>query len=497
MLFSFIKYVYVPLYLFVVLMVVVYGVHRYVLVALFLRSRRRQARPKGDLAEMPCVTVQLPIYNEAFVAERVIEAACEIEYPRELLEIQVLDDSIDDTTEIAAACVERMCAAGHDVKYLHRADRTGYKAGALQAGLKQARGEFVAVFDADFVPNRDILTRCLPHFSDESVGMVQARWGHLNRTDNLLTRGQAIFLDGHFLIEHSARNRTGRFMNFNGTAGVWRRKAIEEAGAWEHDTLTEDLDLSYRAQLAGWRFVYLSDVVCPAELPADINAFKSQQHRWTKGMVQTARKLLPRILSSRLPWRVKGEAFFHLTCSTVYLYVLLLSLAVLPNVWITYGEPGLLAGVPALVMVHVPLFILASMSASVFYIVSQREVRRDWPKTFLYLPWLMCLGIGLCVNNSKAVIEGLVGHDTPFIRTPKFGDRATGKRAKYRTRASLVPAFEIALGAYMILTIVACAYEGHLGPVPFLVLFAIGYLYVGLTSVIQTVRSARPEAAAA
>ena len=490
--------VFLVIYLFAVIMVVIYGVHRYWLAYTFVRHRDQEIRPKGRLEKLPVVTVQLPLYNEAFVAERIITTTCRIDYPRHLLEIQVLDDSTDETVDIASGCVERMRAAGCDIKYIHRAHRTGYKAGALQAGLDVARGEFIAIFDADFVPNPEMIRKCIHFFSDESIGMVQTRWGHTNRTCNLLTRGQAIFLDGHFVVEHTARNRTGRFMNFNGTAGIWRRTAIEQSGAWQHDTLTEDLDLSYRAQLAGWRFIYLLDVICPAEIPEDINAFKSQQHRWTKGMIQTARKILPKVLRSSLPLRVKVESFFHLTCSSAYLYVLLMSLAVLPNIRII-ARVSAWESFPKWLLVDVPLFALASMSASVFYVVSQREVRRDWWKTILYLPFLMCLGIGMCVNNSRAVLEGLLGHESPFVRTPKYGS-ASGESfrpAKYRIKTTLIPVIELLLSAYIACAIRECLLVRHYTAIPFLALFALGYLYVGASSLLQSRRAARAQTATA
>src|SRR5712691_5770650 len=302
-------------YFFVLIILAVYGWHRYYLVFLYMRNRDREPRPGPQLDPLPVVTVQLPLYNEMYVADRLIDAVCRIEYPRELLEIQVLDDSTDETRSIAELAVRRFAAQGIDIKYFHRTARTGYKAGALEAGLKVARGEFIGIFDADFIPTPDFLTRLIPHFRDPKIGMVQARWGHINEDYSLLTKIQAILLDGHFILEHGGRNRGGRFFNFNGTAGVWRRTAIEEAGGWQHDTLTEDLDLSYRAQLAGWEFVFVPGLIAPAEVPVEMNAFKSQQHRWAKGSIQTCRKLLPRILRSNLPWGVKAEAFFHLTAN--------------------------------------------------------------------------------------------------------------------------------------------------------------------------------------
>ncbi|MFQ6047827.1 MAG: cellulose synthase family protein, partial [Phycisphaerae bacterium] len=267
-------------YLAVAAVICLYGFHRWQLVYLYYRYRRNAPRLRACFVELPAVTVQLPMYNERYVARRIIKQACQIDYPRDRLQIQVLDDSTDQTTEIARRTVEQMRAAGHNVVYIHRDNRSGYKAGALEHGLKTATGEFVCIFDADFVPPRDILRRSIDYFTDPKVGMVQARWDHINRDHSLLTKTQAILLDGHFMIEHTARNRSGRFMSFNGTAGIWRKRCIIDAGGWQHDTLTEDLDLSYRAQLRGWRFVFLPELISPAELPPEMNAFKAQQYRW-------------------------------------------------------------------------------------------------------------------------------------------------------------------------------------------------------------------------
>src|SRR5581483_6922760 len=302
-------------YFFVLIILAVYGWHRYYLVWLYMKNREKQPKDLPALDPTPVVTIQLPLYNEMYVADRLIQSVCEIDYPRDRLEIQVLDDSTDETRSIAELAVRRHAAQGIDIKYYHRVDRTGYKAGALEAGMRVARGEYIGIFDADFIPARDFLLRLMPHFVDPKVGMVQARWGHINQDYSLLTKIQAILLDGHFILEHGGRNRSGRFFNFNGTAGVWRRTAIEDAGGWQHDTLTEDLDLSYRAQLRGWRFVFVPDVIAPAEVPVEMNGFKSQQHRWAKGSIQTCRKLLPTILRSDLPFGVKAEAFFHLTAN--------------------------------------------------------------------------------------------------------------------------------------------------------------------------------------
>jgi cellulose synthase/poly-beta-1,6-N-acetylglucosamine synthase-like glycosyltransferase len=406
-----------------------------------------------------------------------------IRYPRHLLEIQVLDDSTDETQGIARARVSRLREQGLDISYVHRENRRGYKAGALQDGLTVARGELIAVFDADFVPTPEFLLRSVHFFTDPKIGMVQVRWDHLNRDYSHLTQAQAIFLDGHFVIEHTARNRSGRFFNFNGTAGVWRRQTIEDAGGWQHDTLTEDLDLSYRAQLAGWQFVYLPEVVSPAEVPVEMNAFKSQQHRWAKGSIQTARKLLPRILSSDLPRAVKVEAFFHLTANFTYPLMILLTVLMPVSMVIRFKH-----GWYEVLLLDLPFFWTATMSVVLFYIASQREIGMPWWKRVKYLPFIMALGICMCVNQSKAVIEALVGYETGFTRTPKTGMQGRDRswlRLRYRTLLTAQPLLELALGAYLTSAIWFALDKGVYFSLPFLLLFQWGFFYVGLVSLLQ------------
>src|SRR5436853_6878740 len=308
-----------------------YGIHRYVIIYLFLKHRKRATLPAGHFEDLPRVTMQLPIFNEVYVVERLLRSVSEIDYPKDRLQIQVLDDSTDDTKELTASCVAELQGRGFNVELIHRTDRTGFKAGALETGLASAQSEFVCILDADFVPQPDLLKRTIHFFTDPKVGMIQTRWGHLNRGYSLLTRVQAMFLDGHLLLEQTARSRSGRFFNFNGTAGLWRRTCIEDAGGWQHDTLTEDLDLSYRAQLKGWRFVFLPDLVTPAELPVDMNGFKSQQHRWTKGSIQTCLKLLPAVWKAKLPVLVKFEATAHLTSNYAYLLLFFLCILMHPS----------------------------------------------------------------------------------------------------------------------------------------------------------------------
>jgi cellulose synthase/poly-beta-1,6-N-acetylglucosamine synthase-like glycosyltransferase len=470
-------------YFFVLTILAVYGWHRYYLVYLYLRYRDREPKAGAPLDPQPVVTIQLPLYNEMYVADRLIASVCAIDYPRELLEIQVLDDSTDETRGVAELAVRRFAAQGHDIKYIHRTNRVGFKAGALEEGLKVARGEFVAIFDADFTPTADFLTRLMPHFADPGIGMVQARWGHINQDYSLLTKIQSILLDGHFVLEHGGRNRAGRFFNFNGTAGVWRRTAIADAGGWQHDTLTEDLDLSYRAQLRGWRFVFVSNVIAPAEVPVEMNAFKSQQHRWAKGSIQTCRKLLPQILRAPVPLGVKAEAFFHLTANFNYPLMCVMSILIFPSMVIRYNM-----GWYEMLLIDVPLFFAATFSVCNFYMVCQREIHSDWVTRIKYLPFLMSIGIGLSINNTRAVFEALFNKQSEFTRTPKYrieGDADEWVGKKYHQTVAVQPLIELALGLYFTWTVFYAMANQIYGTLPFLVLFQIGFLYTGLLSIVQ------------
>ena len=467
-------------------LVSLYGLHRYVIVFLYYRHRRKAPKLAGRFDEFPPVTVQLPMYNERLVARRIIEQTCRIDYPRQKLQIQVLDDSTDDTGRIAREVVENARRRGFNIEYIHRDHRTGYKAGALENGLKTATGEFITIFDADFMPEPSILRRSIHYFTDPRICVVQTRWDHLNRNDSMLTRSQAIFLDGHFAIEHVARNRSDRFMSFNGTAGTWRRAAIEDAGGWQHDTLTEDLDLSYRAQLKGWRFVFLPELTAPAELPPEMNAFKAQQFRWTKGGAQTALKLLPRVLLSKAPLKVKIEAFFHLTAFTMHLYVAVLVLLMFPALQLRCMAMD--AGTFWRCAFDVGVFALATMSAGVFYMASQVELFGDWRTVVKYMPVLMALGVGLCVSNAKAVLEAMIGKKSAFVRTPKYGG-ADGSadlsgRPKKRGRF-LVPCIEFAFGLYMsACAVMAAGNQRLIMAAPFFVIFAFGFFYVSVLSIL-------------
>jgi len=470
-------------YLTILGILAVYGIHRYYLVYLYLKNKDKVAQPKARLDVKPRVTVQLPIYNEMYVVERLVEAVCGIRYPRELLEIQVLDDSTDGTVEIAAACVAKHRGLGFNISHVHRANRSGFKAGALENGLKLAAGELIAIFDADFTPGASFLEDVVDYFSDAEVGMVQTRWGHINREYSLLTQVESVILDGHFVIEHGGRHLSGRFFNFNGTAGIWRRQTIESAGGWEHDTLTEDTDLSYRAQLAGWKFLYLPHVVCPAELPVEMNSFKTQQSRWAKGLVQTAIKLLPRILRSDLPWKIKVEAFFHLTANISYPLMIALSFLLLPAMIVRFNQ-----GWFQMLYIDLPLWLASTASVSMFYLISQKELYPDWRIRLKYLPFLMSVGIGLSVSNSKAVMEALLGIKSSFKRTPKYKIESKKDRwatKQYLRRTGMMPFFELSLGAYFSLVVLYAFTSQNYPTIPFLMLFVIGFTYMGLMSIVH------------
>ena len=476
-------------YFLVLFILAAYGLHRYVLLYDYFAFRKNVPGPPAAVTHWPKVTIQLPIFNERYVIERLVDAVAQFDYSRELLDIQVLDDSTDETREVARSCVERHAADGLPIVYIHRSNREGYKAGALKNGLKTAGGEFITIFDADFIPPADFLRRTIPYFLNseggEQIGMVQTRWTYLNGDYSLLTRVETILLDGHFVIEHGGRSRRGVFFNFNGTAGVWRRAAIDAAGGWEHDTLTEDTDLSYRAQLKGWKFLYLPEIACPSELPVDMNGFKAQQARWAKGLMQTAKKILPKVFRSDVPTRVKVEAFFHLTANISYPLMVLLSTMLLPAMIVRFYQ-----GWFQMLVIDLPLFLASTCSISSFYLAAQKELRpKTWEKTFLYLPFVMATGIGLSVRNAQGVLEAIFGKQSEFARTPKFkieGKSGTFAAKKYKNKSGWMPYFEIALGLYFAFTVIYAIRNENYATVPFLFLFVWGYLYTGFMSLSQS-----------
>jgi len=463
----------------------VYGVHRYETVRRYRKYGRQLAtRAARRFESLPRVTIQLPLYNERFVVERLLEEASRIDYPRELLQIQVLDDSTDETHPFTERLCNQYRAAGVPIDYVHRTNRHGFKAGALQEGLATATGEFIAIFDADFVPPRDFLTRTIDFFTDPEVGVVQTRWSYLNREYSILTEVEAILLDGHFVLEHGARCGSGLFFNFNGTAGILRRTMIDDAGGWQHETLTEDSDLSYRAQLNGWRFVYVPSVDCPSELPADTYGFQVQQARWAKGLTQVAKKLLPRILKAPLPLRVKIEAFMHLTPNISYPLMIVVSMLMLPVMIVRFYM-----GMFQMVLVDLPLIIASFWSITAFYLYAQRELYpKSWWKSIAFLPMLMAAGVALTVSNSKGVVEALFGIQSSFARTPKYAIGTEKKRVAqtaYRRKSGWLPYIEFAIGSYFVYMVEFAIETFNFFAIPFLLLFVCGYYWAAISTLYE------------
>ncbi len=463
----------------------VYGIHRYEIVRTYLKHRKKLPQsPPRRFEQLPPVTVQLPIFNERYVVERLIEEVTKIDYPKHLLQIQVLDDSTDETHPFTEALVAQYRGLGFPIEYHHRTNREGFKAGALQEGLKSATGELVAIFDADFVPHPDFLTRTVHFFAEPEVGVVQTRWSYLNRDYNLLTEVQAMLLDGHFVLEHTARCGRGLFFNFNGTAGILRVRMIEDAGGWQHDTLTEDCDLSYRAQLKGWRFVYLPALDAPSELPVEMHAFQVQQSRWAKGLTQVATKLLPSILRAPIPLRHKIEAFFHLTPNVSYPMMMLVSALMLPVMIVRFYMGWL-----QMVMIDLPLIIASFWSLTAFYLMAQRELYpKSWKRSILLMPALIAVGIGLTVINTRAVLEALLGIRTSFVRTAKYAvgqQRVQLGDLKYRRKSGILPYIEIAIGGYFLFMMYFAIDTFNYLALPFLALFVAGYFWAGLATLYQ------------
>ncbi len=477
------------LYFLVLIGLAGYGFHRLTILWLYMKHRKDKPTPKAIFKEedLPVITMQLPIYNELHVVERLIQKVAEIDYPKDKFQIQVLDDSTDETQEMCKKQVEDLISRGYDAEYVHRTDRTGFKAGALENGMKTAKGELLFILDADFVPHPDVLRKTVDYFTDEKVGMIQTRWGHLNRNFNVLTRIQAMFLDGHLELEQTARNRSGRFFTFNGTGGMWRKSCIVDAGGWEHDTLTEDMDLSYRAQLKGWNFIFLKDVETPAELPVDMDGFKSQQHRWTKGSIQCCKKCLVNIWKSDAPLKAKMEATAHLTSNFAYLLLIVLCFLVLPKQSSTleffkqhpYAEHFL----------NIPIFFFGSVSIALFYLTAQKSLRpKTWYKEVIYLPLLIALGIGMSVNNAKAVLEAIFNHQSGFVRTPKYGIGQTGekkkswKSSKYKVMKSFTPFIEFCFGIFFLVIVISNYVDGNIVSGVLLTPFPIGFFYTSIPS---------------
>jgi cellulose synthase/poly-beta-1,6-N-acetylglucosamine synthase-like glycosyltransferase len=478
----------VTLYFTILLLLAILGFYRLRMVWQFWRYRHVEPRPKRRYAEdeLPRITVQLPLFNELYVVERLIESVSKLDYPRHLLEIQVLDDSTDETVKIAGEAVARYRQRGFDIHYIHRGDRTGFKAGALENGMKTAGGELLAVFDADFTPEPDCLRKMVDYFTDERIGMVQMRWGHINAGYSLLTRIQEVLLDGHFVVEQTSRNRTGAFFNFNGTAGMWRREAIEWSGGWQHDTLTEDTDLSFRAQLMGWKFVYLLDDAVPAELPVEMNAFKAQQRRWAKGLVQVGLKLMPRLWKHpQLTLQQKLELCFRLFGNCAAMLMIVLSVLHIPVLIVRFNQ-----GLFHMLLLDAPLMIFATLSVVSFYgtAIHYRYPKERW--RFLLIPIAMAVGIGLVFSNTRAVLEALFGVQSSFVRTPKYKvetskDNWLAVAAKYKRRRGWLPFLELAFALYFVAAVAYAIRSNIYATIPFLLIFLVGYGYMAVMSLFQ------------
>jgi cellulose synthase/poly-beta-1,6-N-acetylglucosamine synthase-like glycosyltransferase len=466
-----------------------YGMHGFFLVYLYNKFKEVKYEPKGRFEELPKVCIQLPVYNEALVVDRLIEAVCKMNYPKEKMEIQVLDDSTDETQEVLKRIVEEKKKENFNIIYHHRDNRYGFKAGALKEGLEMTDAEFIAIFDADFIPNPEFLNRTIHYFTDPKVGMVQTRWEHLNDEYSLLTRAQALALDGHFVMEQQVRNKAGFFINFNGTAGIWRKSCILDAGNWQPDTLTEDLDLSYRAQLKGWKFIFINDFTSPSELPIEINALKNQQFRWTKGAIETAKKILPLVWKSSVPLKIKLYSTFHLTMNIVFPLIVIAGLLAVPLVYVkntgNYDE----------YFAFMSIFTLAFISSFLMYMYSQKDVYPDWKRRIYLFPVFMAGSMGFALNNTKAVIEGLLNKKSEFVRTPKFriesdNDNPHPKKKKYAvTKISPMIVIELIFALWALFGIGLAAYYTEIAAIPFLSMYFLGYGVIAVMSIKHALES--------
>jgi len=464
-----------------------YGSHGFFLVYLYNKYRVVKYKPKSRFNDLPKVCIQLPIYNEVYVVDRLINAVCKINYPKDKLEIQILDDSTDETSEVLKKLTAEKHKEGFNIVYYHRDKREGFKAGALKEGLEKTDAEYIAIFDADFIPNEDFLEKTIHYFTDPKVGMVQTRWEHLNAEYSLLTRAQALALDGHFVMEQQVRNKAGFFMNFNGTAGVWSKQCIIDAGNWQSDTLTEDLDLSYRAQLKGWKFIFLNEYTTPSELPVEINALKNQQFRWTKGAIESSKKILKLVWKSDIPLKIKLYSTFHLTMNIVFPLIVIAGILNVPLVYIkntgNYDE----------YFAFMSIFVLAFTSSFLMYLYSQKDVYPDWKRRIYLFPVFMAGSMGFALNNTIAVIEGLFNIKSEFIRTPKFkveSNKADWKNKKYAVRKiSPVVFVELAFAIWALFGIGLASYYSEIAAIPFLSMYCLGYSVIAILSIKHALES--------
>ncbi len=473
-------------YIFSLTIILVFASHGFIMLYYHNKYEKNNPLENEKMLFDKKVTIQLPLYNELYVSKRLIDAVCNIDYPKELLEIQVLDDSTDETVKVVADVVREKQDEGFDIKHIRREIRSGFKAGALKEGMLTAKGEYVAIFDADFVPSPNFLKKTLGFFTDDNVGMVQTRWEHLNEDYSMLTKVQALALNGHFVIEQTVRNKAGFFINFNGTGGIWKKSCIVDAGNWHADTLTEDLDLSFRAQLKGWKFVYLRDYTTPAELPSEMNALKAQQFRWTKGAIETAKKLLPAVWRSKISLRVKLQSTFHLTNNIVFPFILVAGILNVPLIFIKNSGPY------DNFFNFMAVFVTAFISSFLFYLYAQKDIHTNWRKKITLFPIFMAGSMGLAVNNTRAVVEGLLSRKSDFIRTPKYkvvGKKDSLIKNKYLSNIKVdSSAFvEMLLAGYCLIGVVASIYFLEIAALPFQLMFFMGFFLVSVLSFKHTI----------
>ncbi len=488
---SVLGFIVMGIYLFLTLVFSIYTFHACLMLYLHKKYKSNAKLSTKTFQEQnsPFVTIQLPIYNEKYVVERLIYTCAELDYPKDKMEIQVLDDSTDETQQIAAELCKKLQAKGINIHYIHRKERKGFKAGALRNGLATAKGDFIAIFDADFVPPKDFLKKMLPHFSAPNIGLVQARWGHINDNYSFFTLSQSLGLDAHFVLEQGPRNSASCFITFNGTGGIWRKETILDAGNWADDTLTEDMDLSYRAQLKGWRFVYVNEVVCPAELPAEIFGFKNQQYRWAKGAIQTAKKILPVLWKRKnISLLAKFEGTIHLTNHLVFPALLFASLLLLPMLFVKshHREASLFFAI-------ISIFTLNIFIYPIFYIYAQKQIHpHDWKKRIFAVPLVIIGAIGLSVVNSRAVFSALFGRTGEFKRTPKYNISKPTKdvwyNKSYFSKADTNCFIELTVACYLAVTLFYSLNKDELLAIPFVLLYFLAFFYISLLSITHTLR---------
>jgi cellulose synthase/poly-beta-1,6-N-acetylglucosamine synthase-like glycosyltransferase len=463
-----------------------YSIHAFILIYRHLKfNKKRPRRRRRKLTTLPNVTIQLPIYNEKYVIRRLLKCITSMDYPTKNLEIQVIDDSDDNTTSIVAKLVKQYQKDNYDIKHIRRGSRAGFKAGALQYGLERAKGDYIAIFDADFVPPPNFLKELLPEFGERNIGGVQARWGHLNSDYSFLTKSQAIGLDNHFLMEQRLRSQANWFINFNGTCGLWLKRAIIDAGGWHDDTLAEDLDLSYRVQLRGWIIKFRDDVVVPGELPHNAYSYRIQQNRWAKGTIQVARKLLIRVLKSPLKPIAKYEAFVHLTCHINFVAMLGLAVFSLPIVY--FKIEGM---VPDSYYIFLSFFTVSAFGYPFVYYLSQRQAYRDYYRKIPYIIGVVAYSMGLSISNTNAIIEGWFHKKHVFTRTPKYGDSKKTYRPETK---SIIPFLEVLLGIYVLVNLIYVIANLQIILIPFLFLYSLGFLSLGLSSIRDDILSLRTQ----